>query len=329
MKLYNILLLFCFTLLLSSCFESQPEGTPYDDYLCVINADGTGLIRLHNASVLPFAMSQLWDLSVTQDGRLIFGADRYYITDPDTLNPVPFSDLLTDTVRKISFSEDNKAYYCNNGDLLQYDLSTQITSNLTQNINGNFKCPTISSDDSIITLFSIEPDSNATRRLCYYNLSNDSLYMIPQAGTRTNNGVYNSRDHKIYHEQNEGLYQVNLDGTANTQLLSYSCFSKQAFGINLMNDLITTIDFELVLRVFDINANNTSFMQQLDGRKILAKNSKMANRIFYIYNGDSYYKDFELQNVVKVTNITGDFTVMCPSWDGSKIFFIAYMRASK
>jgi hypothetical protein len=328
MKLYNILLLFCFALLLTSCFESQPEGTPYDDLICVINSDGTGFKRLHDTSILPFSLSQLWDLAVTQDGKLIFGADRYYISDPDTLNLTPFSDLLTDSVRKISLSKDNQAYYCNNGDLYQFNLSTNITSNLTQNISGNFKCPIVSSDNSIITLFSIEPDSNATRRLCYFKLSNDSIYVIPEAGTRTNNGLFNPLDHKIYHEQNEGLYKINLDGTANTLLLSYASFSKQAYGINFFNDHIITIDFELVLRIFDINTNNTSFVQQLNGRKILAKNSKIANRIFFVYEGDVNYYDIDLQLVEKVTNIIGDFSVMCPTWDGSKIYFIAYMRVN-
>ncbi|HNX00960.1 MAG TPA: hypothetical protein PKK33_06305, partial [Candidatus Cloacimonadota bacterium] len=135
-----------------------------------------------NVTQLPFEISTLWDLYVTQDGKLIFAADRYYITEPDTINPAPFTDNINVDLRKLTLSNNNKAYYCNNGDLFQYDFQTNSQTNLTSNFEGHLVNPNISPDNSRISFIQVNNAKYDIAKLGYYSLDGDSVHIIVNAG---------------------------------------------------------------------------------------------------------------------------------------------------
>jgi hypothetical protein len=324
MKLYNIILLFCISLLLTSCL-TEPSHPVNHNFVCSINADGTGFTKLLDINDLPFPISDLFDLYVTEDGKLIFRAYRLYITEPDSINPV----FLTDYSTGFSLSNDNKAYYSLNGDLYQYDFTTQTHNNLTNNYGGYLENPIISPDDSIISLVRKSQDINDTSTLCYFSLSDDSLHLVPEAGTSTRRGIYNPLNHKLYHEQSNGLYKIDLDGTQNSQLLAYTSIPRQTFGFTSLNDNLVTVDVTASLRIFNLNNETTLLNQQLTFPVIMPKITKNSNKVFYVINGSIYYYNLDNLNSIKVPNTSGVQLIMCPTWDASKIYYMTSVRINK
>jgi hypothetical protein len=327
MKLYNILLLFCLALLLSSCFESQPEGSPYTEYLCVINSDGTGFQKLMRFSELPLITHDFWDLYVTQAGKLIFAADKYYITDPDTINLIPFTSEITGGYRGMTFSNDNKAYYCLNGDLYKYDFQTQITQNLTENDNRAVIDPRISSDDNIIMFRTVTNSLLGTA--AYFRISTDSLYLVPELGNSILNIAYNSSQQKIYYEQADGLYRSNLDGSDITHIAEYAgSWIGAKFNLTNLNDHIITLDSVANLDIINILTNTIEYTTPFNiSNDSTPKCCKSTNKVFYVIDGNIFYYDLDLQSAIKVPNVNTVRKAACPTWDGSKIYFISSQRA--
>ncbi len=330
MKLYNILLLFCFALLLTSCITS-PDGPPqYDSFVCCINADGTGFQKLISISQLPFEISKLWDLYTTKNGKLIFAADKYYISEPDTIAPVPFIDIRTNFGIGMTLSNDDKAYICSNGDLFKYDFQTHNLTNLTDDYHGYLMNPRISNDDSIITMIQKDSISYNPTTLCYYKLLDSTIHLLPEGGLYTQNGIYSPSDNRLYHEQNNGLYRINLNGENNEHLLSYSPLSSKSFNLTFYNDNLILINLSNLLSLYDINSGLATFTHQLDAQnEINVKCTKNANRIYYTVGNNIFYHNLDDQTSFKVPNTSGREFAMCPTWDGNKIYYIANLRINK
>jgi hypothetical protein len=326
MKIYNILLLLCFALLFTSCL-TEPSHPINHDFVCSINSDGTGFTKLLDIDDLPFPISYLWDLYVTQDGKLIFAADKYFISDPDSINLVPFSDVLAIEPRRLSLSNDNKAYFCENGILVQYDLLNNTHINLTDSNDGYLMNPMISSDDAIVTLIKKEFDTNGTLTLCYYTLNDDSLHLISQAGTATFNGIYNPLDQRLYHEQQNGLYKIDLNGSNNIHLLTYGFNSENAFGLSYQNEHILSIDLSRILKIYNINSNSIIFQNQVENR--LARSCKSVSKVCYVSNGSIFNYDLVNHLNSKITNTSNVEYVICPTWNGNNIYYIANLRINK
>jgi hypothetical protein len=324
MKIYNILLLFCFAMLLTSCI-TKPENHPdEEDFLCVINADGTGFQKFPYPSI----PGTIWDMYVTKDGKLIFASDKYYITDPDSIIPVPFIDITPNSYG-LTLANDGKAYYCQNGDLYKYNFVTQIPINLTENIDGFFSNPLISPDDSIITLKELSQDSTNTSILCFFRLSDNSMHFLPEAGSSTRRGIYNPLTNKIYHEQTDGLYKIDLDGHNNTHLLTYTSLMLQVFGLNPFSNYLVIIDPYAILRIFNISTELIDFNHALSDIRIIPKVTKYANEIFYSANGILFIHNLDNNLTFQIPNTSGVEYAMCPTWDGNKIYYFARLRVNK
>lgn len=329
MKLYNILLLLFVSLLLTSCITSPETHPVYDSFVCSINADGTGFQKLVKVSQLPFDTSQLWDMYVTQNGKLIFDANYLYIIDPDSLGQDFLPSVSTDYGQRYSLSNDNKVYYCSEGMLYQFDLQTNTTRQLTDHIGGDLMNPIISPDNSIVTLFRNEHDSNGTTTLCYYRLLDDSLIVLPQAGTATHNGIYNPNNGKIYHEQNNGLYQIDLDGTNKIHCFNYFTNGCFGFGLSSQKDHIVSVDVSKKLSVFNILNNTQAFTLVMNDNRVTPKITYDENKVFYVLNGSAYFYDINDHQITSIPHTEGLSIAMCPTWDGSKIYFIANLRVNK
>jgi len=142
------------------------------------------------------------------------------------------------------------------------------------------------------------------------------------------NSIYNPTDHKFYYEQDHGLYKIDLDGSDIIQLLAYSTYGNQSFGLTTLHDHITSFSYDNQLRIININTGNVDFMHSLKEYPILDKIAQNGNKVFYVYNSEIYYYDLSNQLNFKIPNTTGVNYGMCPNWDGRKIFFIANLRVN-
>jgi Tol biopolymer transport system component len=299
-------------------------GPHYDPFLCVINADGTGFQKLMNLNSTDLSYSSA--LYITSGGQLIFEADRFYITDPDSIYPIPITSGFTAYRQGLELSNDNKGYFCSYGDLYQYDFATHTQTNLTTSIDGSLNNPVLSPDDSIITLVKHAYDSTHVYTICYYNLMDGSFHEIPQAGDLTDKGIYSPLNNKLYIARRQGLYKVNLDGTDNTQLLSG--YFKQLVFDRQKTNLISVASGGLLV-VYNIFSELTIQSHQIPDPLAVVKFPRKTNKLFYATGGSVYYYDIDNQNTTKIPNISGIVNTMCPTWDGSKIYYIANLRLDK
>lgn len=323
MKIRNMLLLLFFGILLTSCLNEASHPV-YEDFLCSVNTDGTGFTQVCRFNELPFEPSDVSDLNATRDGKLIFSSRQYYITDPDIIAPIPLSDLSYSG--NLTISNDDKLYYCNNGDLYQYDLYSQVQTDLTENYDGFLSNPIISNDNSIITMVKVTQDSTHASSLCYYRITDSSLHILPEAGTFIQRGIYNHLNHIIYYEQGNGLYRINLDGTQNTQLLTYNSLAFQSFGLSVNNDNLVTLDDSGVFSLFNITGESITYNIQLSLPLMKVKLAMNSNLVFYVWNGYIYSYNIDHQTTFKIPNTAGVNLIMCPNWDGTKVYFKAPVR---
>jgi hypothetical protein len=325
-KTHYILLLLALFLLLVSCV-SGPSSSAEHEYLCKINADGTGFKKLIDVNELPFPIASLKNLYISSGEKLVFEADKYYVTKPDTLDPQAFSDILTDANSGLTFTDDDRAYFCTNGDLFRYSFPLFAQFNLTGGSSGYLTNPIVSSDNSTITLCQKDPSSVFPSKLFYFQLPDSVFHNVAQAGNFVLNGAYNPNDHKLYYEQSNGLYKIDRDGTHSEQLLSYLYNTvTRSFSMSAANTYLHFVDKENALKIFRVSTNSLVFSKKMNASRVIVRDVKNANKIFFVSNGSIYYYDLDLLVPVKIENTLGVEIAMCPTWDGTKIYYIAKMK---
>jgi len=330
------------TLLLGSCWPTEPEYPRPEPWLCSINADGTGFRKIKKS---PFNTPGLVDIYMTKDNRIIFYGEKLWISETDTISPVSITDniyTLQQQPARLSQSPDGSKLYFASKDknIHELDLTTMLTRQLTSESVRTLRNPIVSDLGNYITYSSRgygEP-SKATEYLYCLKLSNCESSIIPTSDSVSANAMYLEGIQTVYYEKlGQGLWKSHLDGSDQILVDANNNGGSPSSIFSFSQDLRYVIRWTnypvYSVRLFDCIQNSAQEIpvhESLGGIP-LGRLTQSSNMVFYVpkysinklmsYNLDTGVEN-ELTGQIGNVQVIG-FYILAPTWDGSKVYFYA------
>jgi hypothetical protein len=334
MKKRNLLMLVFMAFLITSCWKIH-IGPIFDEYryfICRVNTDGSGFKKLTEIGfdTYPFNQWEVEKIYTTEDEQLVIIAKRIYLFDPTLKTMVPISNELTDPFVNLTFAQDNKFYYCDNGDVFCYDFQSSTTANLTLDNSDYLMRPTLCPGDSLIILSKNRYFTLSENKFVYLKISDHSIHEIPASDAHTNEAVYNPLDDELYLDKLTGLYKCALDDSVAVQIVPFESWGDSSFGLTKNNDHIVFRSTNTEYRIMNL-LDNTSYIINLDiDHAVSLQVAKNVNQVFYENLGYLYMYNLDNQQTVMVPNVHyKDDYMFSPTWDGKTIYFYAYIKTNK
>lgn len=328
---------------MNSCITEQ-EYPHYEPWLCSINADGTGFRKIKKVDGY-FGTTGFWDIYMTKDNRIIFYGERLWISETDTIRPVCITDniyTLQNNPARLSQSPDGSKLYFASRDknIHELNLNTMTSRQLTSESVRTLRNPIVSDLGNYVTYSSKgygEP-GKFTEYMYWHNLITGESDIIPSPDTVSVNPCYSEIDNYVYYEK-AGLFRSRLDGSSrsivDTQGGSsspYTMFSMSQDQRYIVHKSNPTYN-NFLIRIFD--KNNVSGVnypiKEYSPYNFLGVMCNAVNKVFYIspgYPEELWVRDLDTGEgrklVAKGMNIVECY-MLAPTWDGSKVYFYAYI----
>ncbi len=325
------------TLLLGSCWPTEPEYPRPEPWLCSINADGTGFRKIKKVD-MNFGTTGFWDIYMTKDNRIIFYGEKLWISDTDVINPVQIvpDTLALDNFSRLSQSSDGyRMYFAANKDIYQITCPEFVLTRITDAKDGRFLNPIVSTDDNTITYLrhrQLKGQKDYSMTICYLLLDVSKFYELPQLGQYCHNVVHRVSDNRLYYNRLiYGTLSCDLNGDNVQHIGDYGSDISPLFGLSHNERFLIVKGSKLW--VHDLVIGNHIEISVLQGSRTnlicsLAKNAPIlyyvntANRLMR-YDLDSNNESLIQLNYSKVS--LDQATMIATNWSGDKIYFTCFV----
>lgn len=343
MKIYIVISLLGILVLLGSCLKlTDPDLPRAEPWLCSINADGTGF-RMIKKVDLNFGTNGFWDIYMTKDDRIIFYGEKLWISDTDSINVAQITpDDLTmwKLPTRLSQSPDgSKLFFAADKNIYELSYPGYQISKLTDQTIRWLRNPLVSDLGNYITYSSSGYGTPAkfTEYLYWMNVNSGESGIIPTIDSICVNSYYSEAEEYVYYE-GVNIKRSRLDGselsvvTTGGSMYPYTSFdlsSDLRYIIHIWDETPT-----LDVLCFDKQLDTAIRLpiKQNSNADYLARICKKVNKLFYVKPAAGvsqllcvYDLDSGEDRVLTDTAVVGGFEMIAPTWDGSKVFFYAYV----
>jgi len=296
-----------------------------------------------------FGTTGFWDIYMTKDNRIIFYGQKLWISETDTIRPISITDNIPTLQRypaRLSQSADGSKLYFASTDknIHELDLTTLLSRQLTTESVRTLRNPIVSDLGNYITYTSrgYGPPSRFTEYLYWMDLRSGDIGTIPTIDSICVNAFYSEIEDYIYYE-GINVKRSRLDGSdlslvsTGGSMYPYSTFDVSSDNRHIVHvlDQYPTLDLKCYDKLTD-NSVRFPVKAALDFGYV-AKISKDTNLVYfaspgYIEELHAYYLDTGENRNVSID--TGNFTMsrfinIAPSWDGSVVYFYAYISEKR
>jgi hypothetical protein len=341
-----ILTLLGILVLLGSCLNlTEPDPPRAEPWLCSINADGTGFRKIKKVDS-SFGTNGFWDIYMTKDDRIIFYGEKLWISDTDSINVAQITpDDLTmwKLPTRLSQSPDgSKLFFAADKNIYELSYPGYQLSKLTDQTIRWLRNPMVSDLGNYITYSSRGYGTPAkfTEYLYWMNINSGKSGIIPTIDSICVNSYYSETEDYVYYE-GVNIKRSRLDGselsvvTTGGSMYPYASFDLSSDLRHIIHIWDETPTLDVLCFDKQLNTAIRLPIKQNSNADYLARICKNVNKLFYVrpapgvsqllcvYDLDSGEYRVLTDNIANFT--VGGFEMIAPSWDGSKVFFYAYV----
>lgn len=335
-QMIYLLLLLGMLLIVGSCISpSEPTHHGLGQWLCCINADGTGFRKIKKSDS-GLGTTGFKDIYMTKDDRIIFYGVKLWISETETIHPVqitPHDLTLTHLPPRLSQSPDgSKLFFAADKNIYQLSYPDYKLTQLTNQSIRWLRNPIVSDLGNYITFSSngFGYPTKETEYMYWLNLASGESAIIPCPDSVAVNPCYSEIEDYVYYERTR-LFRSRLDGSERSIVDKGGIASPYSmFSISKDHRYIAHLYTYDSMRVFDkINEKGIDFHIKYYGfsNVFMGVMCQEVNKVFYVSPGYEklYVYDLdtgETKELIPPKGI-GEYYMIAPTWDGSKVYFEA------